>query len=184
MKKNSQIRRFYKFTLVHYIKNIFYSFKLGNLGKRTIIEKNVEFLRFTRNIRLENNLIIKSGVRICCCNESANIMIGDYTTVGYHTHIFASEKIVIGKDCLIAPFVYIVDSNHRINKNKNINSQGNTTSPIIIGNDVWIGSNVTILSGVKIGNGAVVAAGSVVTNDIDEYLIFGGVPAKKIGERK
>ena len=57
MNKNSQIRRFYKFTLVHLIKSIFYRFKLGKLGKRTIIEKNVELLRFTRNIRLENILI-------------------------------------------------------------------------------------------------------------------------------
>ena len=52
-----------------------------------------------------------------------------------------------------------------------------------IGNDVWIGSNVLILSGIKIGDGAVVAAGDVVVKDIEPYSIYGGVPAKKIGQR-
>ena len=156
MSKNSQIRDYYKFTPIHFIKNIFYRLKIGEFGKKIIVENQVEFLRFTKNLRLGNNLIIKSGVRICCCNKLANITIGDNTTVGYHTHIFSSEKIIIGKDCLIAPFVYIVDSNHSIKKNKKIKIQKNITSPIIIGDDVWIGSNVTILSGVKIGNGAVI----------------------------
>jgi acetyltransferase-like isoleucine patch superfamily enzyme len=39
------------------------------------------------------------------------------------------------------------------------------------------------LPGVTIGEGAVVAAGAVVTKDADPYGIYGGVPAKKIGER-
>jgi maltose O-acetyltransferase len=31
--------------------------------------------------------------------------------------------------------------------------------------------------------GSIVAAGAVVTEDVSEYTIVGGVPAKKIGER-
>ena len=42
---------------------------------------------------------------------------------------------------------------------------------------------MTVLDGVSIGDGAVVAAGAVVTKDIEPYAIYGGVPAKKIGER-
>lgn len=49
-----------------------------------------------------------------------------------------------------------------------------------IGNDVWIGSNAFIKRGVTIGNGAIIAAGSVVVNDIPEYCIVGGNPAKII----
>lgn len=36
----------------------------------------------------------------------------------------------------------------------------------------------------KGGNGAVIAAGSVVNKNIAPNEIWGGVPAKKIGERK
>ncbi|MBP7556167.1 MAG: acyltransferase [Chitinophagaceae bacterium] len=109
--------------------------------------------------------------------------MGKRTTIGYHTFIFASEAIVIGDDCLIAPFVYIVDSNHGIDRSLKINQQPNETAPVKIGNDVWIASNVTILKGVTIGDGAVIAANSVVNKNVLPYEIVGGSPAKKIGER-
>jgi len=54
---------------------------------------------------------------------------------------------------------------------------------VIIEDDVWIGYGSVILSGVKIGRGSIVAAGSVVTRDVEKFSIFGGVPAKKIGDR-
>ncbi len=54
---------------------------------------------------------------------------------------------------------------------------------IVIEDDVWIGTSAIILSGVTIGRGAIVGAGSLVTNDIPEYSIVGGVPAKVIKYR-
>lgn len=54
---------------------------------------------------------------------------------------------------------------------------------VIIEDVVWIGTNVTILKGVHIHTGAVIAAGSIVTNDVESYSIYAGVPAKKIKDR-
>lgn len=54
---------------------------------------------------------------------------------------------------------------------------------ITIANDVWIGAGVFIKDGTRIGNGAIVAAGSVVINDVPDYAIVGGVPAKLIHYR-
>ena len=141
-------------------------------------------MRFPRNIQIQDDVVIKEGVRICSCNQTATIEVGSRTTIGYHSFIFASEKITIGDDCLIAPFVYIVDSNHQIRRNQLINLQPNETAPIKIGNGVWIASNVTILKGVTIGDGAVIAANSVVNRDVPAFEIYGGSPAKKIGERE
>ena len=158
--------------------------KLSNLGSNCIIEQNVQFLRFPKNISVGSDVIIKEGVKICSCNPNATIQIGNRTTVGYSTLIFASERISIGSDCLIAPNVYIVDSNHRIDRGKKINEQQNETAPIVINNDVWVASGVTVLKGVIIGEGAVIAANSLVNKNIPPYEIWGGSPAKKIGERK
>jgi acetyltransferase-like isoleucine patch superfamily enzyme len=140
-------------------------------------------MRFPGNIFISDNVIIKEGARICSCNKDALIKIGCNTTVGYHNFYFYSSKIEIGNDCLIAPFVYIVDSDHRHEKAMRINMQPNETAPIIIGDDVWIASNVTILKGVTIGEGAIIAANSVVNCDVPSNTIFGGSPAKYIGER-
>jgi acetyltransferase-like isoleucine patch superfamily enzyme len=179
----SQVRKHLQFSIFNYFRMIKNRFFLGKLGKMVFIDKRVEFIRFPKNIYIDDEVIIKEGARICSCNEQAIIAVGKRTTIGYHTFIFASKKIEIGDDCLIAPFVYIVDSNHQIEKGININIQPNITDSIKIGNDVWIASNVTILKGVFIDNGAVIAANSVVNSNIPANEIWGGTPAKKIGER-
>ena len=140
-------------------------------------------MRFPKNIKIGDEVLLKEGSRICSCNAQAPVSIGARTTIGYHTFIFASKSIEIGADCLIAPFVYIVDSNHQANRGSKINAQPNITDSIKIGNDVWIAANSTILMGVTIGDGAVVAANSLVNKSIPPYEIWGGVPAKKIGDR-
>lgn len=179
----SQLRKHINYTYRHKFRALLLRKKLGKLGERVFVEKNVSFMRFPKNIYIEDMVVVKEGAKLCPCNKDAIISIGKNTTIGYHNFIFASEKIEIGEDCLIAPFVYIVDSNHSISRKQLINEQPNQTARIIIGKDVWIASNVTILKGVTIGNGAVIAANSVVNKDVPQYEIWGGTPAKKIGDR-
>ena len=50
----------------------------------------------------------------------------------------------------------------------------------IIGNDVWIGARVFIKDGVNIGHGAIIGAGAVVVDDVPDYAVIGGVPARII----
>jgi acetyltransferase-like isoleucine patch superfamily enzyme len=180
----SQLKKHLKYSIHTKYRFWLASIKLGKLERKVWIDKNVEFMRFPNKIKIYEEAIIKEGARICVCNELADISIGARTTIGYHTFIFASQRITIGDDCLIAPFVYIVDSNHQIGKTQLINQQPNETAATSIGNDVWIASNVTILKGVTINEGAVIAANSVVNNNIPAFEIWGGSPAKKIGERK
>ena len=130
--------------------------RIGKIGNRVFFEKNVGLLRYPKNIFLGNNLVIKEGAKICPCNTEATIHIGDNTTIGHHTFIFASNGISIGANCLVAPFVYLVDSDHGIERSKLINQQPNITAPIKIEDDVWIGTGAKILKGVHIGQGAVI----------------------------
>jgi acetyltransferase-like isoleucine patch superfamily enzyme len=55
---------------------------------------------------------------------------------------------------------------------------------IRIGNGVWLCSNCTILGPCEIGDDAVIAAGAVITprTVVPPRSIWGGVPAKQIGE--
>lgn len=53
-----------------------------------------------------------------------------------------------------------------------------------IGEYVVLFSNVVISPGVEIGDGAVIAAGAVVTRNAPAWEVWGGVPARKIGDRE
>lgn len=182
--ESSQLRKHLKYSLSNKWRAFLQRRRIGFLGKKVWIDKRVEFMRYPKNISIHNEVVVKEGSRICACNETSKISIGERTTVGYHTFIFASSGIEIGNDCLIAPFVYIVDSNHSILKNKNINQQSNISEKIVIEDDVWLGSNVTVLKGVRIGKGAVIAAGSLVNKDVEPYSINAGSPSKIIGYRE
>lgn len=183
-KESSQLRKHLSYSLFNRWRSFVQMKRIGSLGKKVWIDKRVEFMRFPKKIHIDDEVVVKEGVRICACNQKSRISIGKRTTVGYHTFIFASSSIEIGNDCLIAPFVYIVDSDHSILKNKKINQQSNTSEKIVIKDDVWIGGNVTILKGVTIGEGAVIAAGSLVNKNIEPYSINVGTPSKNIGYRE
>lgn len=123
----------------------------------------------------------------------------DATSYGYTKNSFKfhrkDDSITIGKYCSIADDVVIISSGghnyrhvstypfidlyHFDGSYKDTFSKG----PVVIKNDVWLGFRCTVLSGVTIGNGAVVAAGSVVVDDVPDYAIVGGIPAKIIKYR-
>lgn len=179
----NQMRQHLRYTLANRFRAWREGRRLGSLGKAVHIDRNVGIMRFPKNVHIGAEAVLKEGARICSCNEQAIVRIGERTSIGYHTFIFSSASIEIGSDCLIAPFVYIVDSDHQISAGARINTQPNVAEPIRIGNDVWIASHVTILKGVTIGDGAVIAANSVVNRNIEPYEIHGGSPARKIGMR-
>ena len=180
--KNS-LREHHKPNFINTIRKLINVRKGSSVGTDVIIDKNVEILRFPKNVSIGNEVILKEGVKICPANAKARISIGDRTTVGYHTMLFANKNIVVGNDCMIAPFAYIVDSNHLTKKDIPMNNQGIEASDIIIDDDVWVGTGAKILPGVKINEGSVIAAGSVVNSDIPRYTIVAGSPAKALGKR-
>lgn len=53
----------------------------------------------------------------------------------------------------------------------------------VVGHDVWLGYQVTVMPGTRIGHGAIVASGSVVIEDVPDYGIAGGNPARLIRTR-
>lgn len=116
-------------------------------------------------------------------NDDHYISIGNRTFIGNNCEFNCNYRIVIGSDVLIASNTVFVDNNHQILKNRIINTQPISIAEVTISDDVWIGTGCIILMGVQIGKGAVVAAGAVVTKNIPENEIWGGIPAKKIGER-
>ncbi|MGI9544564.1 MAG: acyltransferase [Cyclobacteriaceae bacterium] len=181
---NEQLRQHLNFTFRHRLRWWYYKRKLKHCGRGIFFDHSIEIMRYPQNISIGEGAVVKEGAKVCSCNKQAQISIGANTTVGYHTYIFASNRIEIGDNCLIAPFVYLVDSDHGIERNQLINKQPNITAPILVGNDVWISTGAKVLKGVRIGDGAVIAAGALVNEDVSPYTIVAGTPAKTVGTRK
>jgi acetyltransferase-like isoleucine patch superfamily enzyme len=56
--------------------------------------------------------------------------------------------------------------------------------PVVVGFGADIGMNASLLPGVRIGAHSIVGAGAVVTQDVPEYAIVAGVPARFIRDRR
>jgi acetyltransferase-like isoleucine patch superfamily enzyme len=183
-RKISDVRTYASYNFWHSVRKWRSLRGVGSQGKGVYVEANVKLQRHPEKVSFGDWVMLKEGVRICPTHSEASITIGNWTTVGHHTFIFSKNEIKIGNNCLIAPFCYLVDSDHGIDCNTLIREQAMTTKPIIIGNDVWLGTGAVITKGVTIGDGAVVAAHAVVTHDVPPNAVVAGTPAKIIRYRE
>jgi len=94
------------------------------------------------------------------------------------------SKVIIGDEPVISSGVYIHTHTHQFNKKKWIfKAPVKDEIPLVIGDYVFIGVNAQIMHTCKnIGDYSVIAAGAIVTKDVPSCEIWGGNPAKKIGE--
>ena len=114
------------------------------------------------------------------CDYGENIYIGKNTFVNVNCMFLDDNKITVGQNGLIAPYVQIYTAVHPLKASDRIIHQAGETSyltasmPVSIGDNAWIGGNTVIFPGVTIGNNVTIGAGSVVTKDIpDDVLAFG-----------
>lgn len=115
------------------------------------------------------------------------ISIDESTWVGQYNNLRAGGgDLRIGRACLISQFCTLVATNHACKRAAPIQSQGPdlTRRGVVLEDDVWLGAGVAVLPGVTIGTGAVIGANAVITRDVAAFEIWGGVPARKIGQRE
>lgn len=99
-------------------------------------------------------------------------------------------NIQIGNYVIFSGGCKIYTHDHYMSKDKTILQQtkekGVKSSELVIGDDVYFGTDCIVVQGVtNIPKGTVIAAGAVLTkNPENEYEIWGGNPARKIGDRK
>ncbi|MFL9844951.1 acyltransferase [Flavobacterium rhizosphaerae] len=155
------------------------------IGNNTNVPHNIE-MTWPNKINIGENCSLENSIFFKHCgswSKGYSIHIGDNTFIGKGCEFNISQKITIGKDCLIASGCKFIDHDHGMELSALMRIQKTINDEISIGNNVWIGVNVIVLKGVTIGNGAVIAAGAVVTKSIPENEIWGGTPARKIGQR-
>jgi acetyltransferase-like isoleucine patch superfamily enzyme len=115
-------------------------------------------------------------------NHEPVITIGDETSIVGSCTITALERVVIEPKVLIAGNVYISDHAHAHgSREAPIKNQGlSNIAPVRVCEGAWLGQNVVVCPGATIGRNAVVGANSVVRQDIPDFAVAAGCPAKII----
>lgn len=112
--------------------------------------------------------------------DPTNIHIGEDTIIGEGAVFDGRDTLNIGSHVDVASDVMFFNSEHDVHSE----SFAPLNAPIHVEDYVFIGPRSVILPGVTLGRGSVIGAGAVVTKDVSAFDIVGGVPAKKIGERR
>jgi tetrahydrodipicolinate N-acetyltransferase len=126
------------------------------------------------NARIEPGAIIRDKVHI---GDNAVIMMGALINIGASVgdgtmidmNAVLGGRAQVGKMCHIGAGAVVAGV-----------IEPPSAQPCVIEDDVLVGANAVILEGVRIGKGSVVAAGAVVTQDVEEYTVVAGAPARVI----
>jgi acetyltransferase-like isoleucine patch superfamily enzyme len=117
------------------------------------------------------------------CHEGV-VSIGAKTVLGQECTISAYQNVSIGRECVIADRVMLIDFDHGVVEvERPIRLQGIYKRDVRIGHNVWIGYGACILRGVKIGDNAIVGTSAVVTRDVPANAVVAGIPARVIRMR-
>ncbi|RUM50238.1 MAG: N-acetyltransferase [Hydrogenothermus sp.] len=139
------------------------------------------------------------------------VEVGEGTKIWHFSHILPNTKIgnncIIGQNCMIGPDVKIgnrckIQNNVSVYKGVELENDvfcgpsmvfTNVLTPrafierkhefkkTLVKKGATIGANATIVCGNTIGKYAMIGAGAVVVSDVEDYALYTGVPAKRVG---
>lgn len=161
-------------------------YKFKKIGKNVQIGKNVYF-RYPEEVEIGDNVIIDEF-----CYFTTSVKIDNYVhigpscsavggklselSMGKYTTIAAGSRLICGSD----DFVNGSFTNHLIPLEFRAPTM---ISKIEISKHATIGTNVVIHPGVLVGEGAVVGSMSLVTQSLEPWLVYVGIPVKVIKKR-
>ena len=117
--------------------------------------------------------------------HEGEVSIGAKSVLGQECTISAYQQVSIGRECIIADRVMVIDFDHgTVEVERPIRHQGIYKRDVRIGHNVWIGYGACLLRGVTVGNNSVIGTNSVVTADVPDNAVVGGVPARIIRTRE
>jgi acetyltransferase-like isoleucine patch superfamily enzyme len=116
--------------------------------------------------------------------HEGEVEIGAKTALGQECTISAFRHISIGRECVIADRVMLIDFDHNIAEvERPIRLQGIYKRDVRVGHNCWLGYGACVLRGVTIGDNAVLGTYAVATKDIAANTVAGGLPARVLRER-
>ncbi len=163
--------------------SLIYKHSFKEFGYSSRIIKPLRIIH-SEYMTIEKNVCIDSYAYLIATTDlvrQPQFIIREGTKIGNFNHISCAKKLEIGKSVLTADRVYISDNFHQYNDinlpiiRQSIGSKGE----VYVGDNTWIGDGVCIIS-CRVGKNCVIGANSVVLDDIPDYSVAVGAPAKVV----
>ncbi len=117
--------------------------------------------------------------------HEGTVSIGAKTVIGQECTISAYQHVSIGRECIIADRVMLIDFDHGVTEvERPIRLQGIYKRDVHVGNNVWMGYGACVLRGASIGENSVVGTSAVVTGSFPANAVIAGVPARLLRMRE
>lgn len=183
-----------------------YKFLFGRVGRGVVIGKSVT-IRHGHKIRLGDNVVIEDyavldakgtdnkgivigdnvmigrGTVISCKN--GDISIGDNTNIAMQCFIQSARQVTIGRNNLFSAYCYLIGGgDHKTDRTDvPIIAQGQVVRGITLEDNCLLGAGAKIQDGVHIGRDAIIGTGAVVRDNVCQFGVAVGIPAKVIRRR-
>jgi maltose O-acetyltransferase len=160
-----RVLRRLKLIILRLAKHLFFSNRLRMWLYRSIL-----------GMEMGHDCIVWTGNKF---NVISGFSMGNNVIVGPSNVFLIRGGIEIGNNVNISGFSFFISQSHDVN-----DPYGHTLlSKIRIKDDAWVATHSMIMPGVTIGRGAVIASGAVVVNDVPDYVVVAGNPAKQVATR-
>jgi len=116
--------------------------------------------------------------------HEGEVEIGAKTVLGQECTISAFQHVSIGRECILADRVMLIDFDHGVVEvDRPIREQGIYKRDVRVGHNCWLGYGACILRGVTVGDNAIVGTSAVVTREVPENAVVAGIPARVLRMR-
>jgi acetyltransferase-like isoleucine patch superfamily enzyme len=165
---------------VLYYRRIFGGFGSGSRLYKPMLVSNPRF------IHIGHDVSIRQGARIevVLSNSSRTpvLLIGNNVNIEQNVHLVCHSKLIIGSNVSVTGNCAIVDVTHpylNVHDPVKIGDRIlDEDSFVEIGDGSFLGFGTLVMPNVRVGKYCVIGAHSVVTNDVPDYCVAAGSPAK------
>ncbi len=163
--------------------------RLDHAGQRVQLGEDVRFYG-PECIRLHDDVILAHRVILRAMTVypwtdppqrfEPRIEIGRGCFLNNDVQVSCARRVTLAPDVMLAERCFLADNNHGYrDPDRSIRAQPlETPGELFVGEGSWLGANVVVAGRVTIGKHCTIGANSVVLDDIPDYSVAAGNPAR------
>lgn len=132
-----------------------------------------------KDVLIQGGAILHAGGK-SWCNYQGSIVLGEGVRIGPYCVIYGAGGVQLGERTHLGPGVKLMSQAGRHSPKRMTSTPDYSFKPIVVGPGCWIGAGAVLLGGVRLGANVSVAPNSVVFQDVPDFAVVAGNPARVV----